>query len=199
VITAAYKLHWIIPLVLIGLSVGLYIVEFYAARVLLKRSTTKTFTPTDRLKEFGLFCLVSLDVTNFLTDSTAQKTGWVPFYTHVAQILLRCLILVVLVVIELSWKSYEKAWSCYIHGTPISEFTYGYCPAYTHDYGNSWACTSEGIAKESVTCRDMDTTPAWDEKPKAWHIGVFMLILLYGFHAVSLILDFKAKRMMVRI
>ena len=194
-----YKLHWVVPVALLTSSIGLYAVEFFAVRTLLKRTNTTTFTTNDRLKEFGLFCLVSLDVTNFLTDSTAQKTGWVPFYTHVAQMLVRNITLIVLVVIELSWKSYEKAWSCYIHGTPISEYTYGYCPAYTHDYGNSWACTSEGVAKESVTCRDMETTPAWDEKPKAWHIGVFMLILLYGFHAVSLILDFKSKRMMVQI
>jgi len=199
VVTLLYELHWSIPFGLLSASVMLYAVEFYATRVLFSRAEKVTFTTDDRVKEFGLFCLVSLDVLNFVTDSTAQTEGWVPFYTHVAQILVRSVTILVLVVIELSWKTYEKAWSCYIHGTPIADYTQGYCPAYTHDYGMSWACAAEGVAKESVTCRDMDITPAWSEKPKAWHISVFMLILLYGFHAVGLILDFKTKRMMVRV
>jgi hypothetical protein len=199
VLSIYFTFRWIVSFTLITLAIALYGVEVYGVRTLVERSITKKFSKPNRVKEFALFAFVSLDVVNFLTDSTSRTDGWVQAYLHIVQIGIRIIIIIILVVIEITWVPYQKAWSCYIHGTSVAQYTKGYCPALTHDWANSWACAGEGVGAETLACRDTERTPAWTEKPPVWHILSFLLFILYGFHAVSLVLDFKTKKMQILV
>jgi hypothetical protein len=189
--------HWFVAPALFAASMALYVTEFFIIRSIFKRSDRKQFDTNHRINEFFVYFCVAIDPANFLFDTTATTKGNVAFYTHIAQVVVRCLLTAILISIEVVWKSYKKAWSCYLDDAPISHYTQGYCPAYTHTFHESWACAGEGITRDTAACRDMPTTGKWAERPHTFHVVALMLALLYGFHAASIVLDFKSKKMKI--
>jgi len=178
IVTAMYTptfFHWYIAPALIAAALGLYVAEFFIIRAIFKRSQRKHFDTDHRINEFFVYFFVAIDPTNFLFDTTAATEGNLAFYTHIAQVVVRCLVAAVLISIELVWKSYRKAWSCYLNDAPISQYTQGYCPAYTHTWHESWACAGEGITRDTAACRDMPTTGKWAERPHTFHVAAHVL------------------------
>ena len=194
---ALYPTPWQFPVGFLALGLALYGLELVTFRAICAGYPEKQLPPQKWPIEFAVFFFVANDPTNFVFDTTSDVSGPVQRYTHYLQVATRSAVALVLVVIEVSWGPYKRAWSCYKHGTPLKSYTYGYCPQYTHDWEDSWACAHEGLAGATAACRDMPESKAWSVRPPAWHVAVVMAALLYGFHAAGTLLDFRTKRMVV--
>lgn len=126
---------------------------------------------------FGMSCL---PVNFFLNVIGMRNTLGQIVYAQLLSFL-RIGLTLAAVFTQIVYNDYRLAWSCYME-LPIKDYTKGYCPAYTNDYFDNFACRN--AEPNNLACEG-GVLPSWKSPHLTVHICCNLVAALYAQHAIN--------------
>lgn len=97
------------------------------------------------------------------------------------QSILRIGFLLTIIIVSITYPDYKAAWSCYM-ASPAKDYTKGYCPAFTKNYYDNFACRDS--KSNNLACLGGEL-PSWKNPHIITHISHLLLTALYAQHVIT--------------
>lgn len=169
---------WSLATVLAVVAVGLADIEYHA--------TTELMVGRLDVNErrYGLlYFLLALMPVNYMFNIVADRSTTVKLVYATLQAVLRTSLATFVFLVWWVYPDYRLAWSCYM-SKPVDEYVHGYCPAFTDDYGNNFACRN--AETYNIACYPgLGNLDSWRSPHVVTHIAVLLTAGLYGQHALN--------------
>lgn len=128
------------------------------------------------------FVLAALPV-NYMFNIVADRDTTVKLAYATLQSGLRIGLLAVLATLHWIYPLYRDAWSCYMQ-KPIAEYVHGYCPIYTQDWSDNFACRNR-VASNIACYPGQGHANNWKNPHVLVHITTLLTAALYGQHVLN--------------
>lgn len=125
----------------------------------------------------GMSCLP----TNFFLNVIEHRDTLGQIVYAQFQSFLRIGLTLAAVFTQVVYHDYRLAWSCYMN-LPLKDYTKGYCPAYTNDYFDNFACRN--APANNIACEG-GVLPSWKSPHLVVHICCNLIAALYAQHAIN--------------
>jgi hypothetical protein len=122
---------------------------------------------------------------NFFLNIVAPRTSLEQSVYAALQVVLRVGLVLFVVIIRVAYPDYKAAWSCYM-SAPIKDYTKGYCPAYTKNYYDNFACRDS--TPNNLACFGGEL-PSWKNPHIAVHIATLLVAAFYTQHIITAIIS----------
>ena len=128
-----------------------------------------------------LYFVISIMPVNFFLNVVAHRDTLGQLVFAQVQSFLRIVLALTILFVHLVYGEVRLAWSCYMEA-PLKDYTKGYCPAYTNDYYDNFACRN--AVPGNIACEG-GVLPSWKSPHVTLHIAFNLLSALFGQHVIN--------------